>query len=263
MNKLKIGILGLGNMGGLFLDRINSLNDKEILIYAFDKNTNIANNSDSNVIYVNSENELIKNSNIIFLAIKPKDYEQVLVKIKSLNNKSIIVNMTIGFSINDMVKILDNENAKIIRIMPNISIEKGCGLIGWCHININDSIIETFQYLLKKFGKLIPVSENQIDIFSVISSSLPAFIFNMIESISDGAVYCGMKRDFSYKLIKEVLLTTSIFLSNSTSHVASLKDKITSPFGSTIEGIFNLEKTNFRYSLMNSIIETFKKIQKK
>lgn len=261
MNKLTVGILGLGNMGKLFLERIESLDDNRIIVSVFDKNNKKASNN-SNTIFVGSEEELVKNCSIIFLAIKPKDYECILNKIKDLNNKAIVVNMTIGFSIDKMISILNDQNANVVRVMPNLAIKSGNGLIGWCHKNINESIIKTFEYIFKNFGKLIPISENQIDIFSVISSSLPAFIFNMVEAISDGAVYCGIKREDSYKIINETLLSTSMLLTNSNEHVASLKDKVTSPSGSTIEGIFNLEKTNFRYSVMNSIIETFKKTQK-
>ena len=102
----------------------------------------------------------------------------------------------------------------------------------------------------------------QIDGFSVISGSLPAYVFKFIEAASYGAVYCGLNREKSYEIIAKTIIVSSELALEKIGSTIQLKNQVTSPAGSTIEGIYELERNAFSYAVMNSIIETFKKTQK-
>ncbi|WPL40343.1 pyrroline-5-carboxylate reductase dimerization domain-containing protein [Malacoplasma iowae] len=106
------------------------------------------------------------------------------------------------------------------------------------------------------------MSEKEIDIVSVISGSLPAFIFKFIESASDGSVYCGLNREKSYQIIAKTMISSAQLVLDKIASTTELKNQVTSPNGSTIHGILELEKNNFSFAIMNSIIKTYEKTQK-
>ncbi|EGZ31003.1 pyrroline-5-carboxylate reductase [Malacoplasma iowae] len=262
--KIKIGFIGMGNMGSLLLKQMKLLDNNLIKFCIFDRNQHKLeqNCSGYNVIVCNSELELIQKSHIIFLCVKPNEYDDLLIKIKNFNPNIIVVNITIGYPLKRMIEILGNENSKVVRVMPSTTMVTKKSVIGWTYKNLTPKQIKLFNYLFKYCGNLYELSEKEIDIVSVISGSLPAFIFKFIESASDGSVYCGLNREKSYQIIAKTMISSAQLVLDKIASTTELKNQVTSPNGSTIHGILELEKNNFSFAIMNSIIKTYEKTQK-
>lgn len=262
--KLTIGFIGLGNMGSLLLNQMKLLNNKLVQFCIYDRNEHKiqANQIGYNINVCSDESNLISKSNIIFLSVKHAEYDNLLEKVKQFNHNAIVVNITIGYSLQRMVDALGNVDSKVVRIMPSTTIATKNAILGWTYRNLTPKQIKLFHYLFKYCGELYEIAEREIDGFSVISGSLPAYVFKFIEAASDGAVYCGLNREKSYKIIAKTIIASSELVLEKIDSTIQLKNQVTSPAGSTIEGIYELERNAFSYAVMNSIIETFKKTQK-
>lgn len=228
-----LGIIGSGNMG-------------KALIKGYDIK-NVYKRGDYN----------ITDSDIIFIAVKPKDYDEVLKGIKKYTKDKIIIILALGYSINKALSIL-GEESKVVRIMPNLSVslKEGISAIAYSK-NIDKKDEKRIEEILKEATELYHMDEKDFPAFTAISASLPAYVYIMVEALSDGAVYEGLKRQDSYEIIKKSMISALKLIDNT--NPAILKDKITSPKGSTIEAVKALEKGNIRNTLMEAVIECTKK----
>lgn len=160
--KIKIGFIGIGNMGNLLLKQMKLLDNNLIKFCIFDRNQHKLeqNCSGYNVIVCNSELELIQKSHIIFLCVKPNEYDDLLIKIKNFNPNIIVVNITIGYPLKRMIEILGNENSKVVRVMPSTTMVTKKSVTGWTYKNWHQSksnfliiclsIVEIYMNCLKK-----------------------------------------------------------------------------------------------------------------
>lgn len=238
-----LGIIGTGKMGTALIEAYNIKNK-------FGRNIQTE---------IKDEIDLVESSEIVFLAVKPKDYKTVLHKIKdSLKNKILII-LAAGFSIKNTLDIV-GEDIKVCRIMPNISIavKKGVTAI-YMNDNLNDNEKKRIKDLLSNSSKLYEINESEFAPFTAISGSLPAYLYMMIEALSDGAVYEGFNRKISYEIISSSIIGAAELMIEKDMHPGELKDSVSSPSGTTIEAIRFLEKTSFRSSLIEAVINCSKK----
>ena len=130
--KLTMGFIGLGNMGSLLLNQMKLLNNKLIEFCIYDRNEHKiqANQIGYNMNACSDESDLISKSNIIFLSVKPAEYDNLLEKVKQFNPNAIVVNITIGYSLQRMVDALGNVDSKVVRIMPSTTISTKNAILG-------------------------------------------------------------------------------------------------------------------------------------
>ena len=112
---------------------------------------------------------------------------------------------------------------------------------------------QTAQKLFSSVGVAYQVKESLLDAVTGLSGSGPAYVFLMIEALSDGGVAAGLPRDIATKLAAQTLLGSAKLLLETGQHPGALKDMVTSPGGTTIEGIHELEKGGLRAALMNAV----------
>ena len=98
-----------------------------------------------------------------------------------------------------------------------------------------------------------------MDVVTGISGSSPAYVFIMIEALADAAVKEGLPRDKAYKFISQAILGSAKMVRDLHLHPGELKDMVTSPAGTTIEGVKALEENNFRYALMEAVKKATKR----
>lgn len=257
----KIGFIGCGNMGEAFLKGVISSkvtsNDN---IYIFDtmKNEIISEKYDINCCQ--NENDLTNICDIVFLAVKPNVYFDVLDKIKSNFSKDkILISMAPGITLEAMEKALNTHN-KIVRTMPNLPlmVQEGCIAYSF-NEHLDDDEKSFMKNMFEKIGLAIEIKEYLFDAVVGASGSSPAFMFMFIEALADGVVYSGLSRSDAYKLIGQTMIGCGkMFLENG-KHPGELKDNVCSPGGTTIEGVRYLEENNFRGSIIKAVIETINK----
>lgn len=251
---MKIGAIGIGNMGSSIAKGLLDENE----LFLSNRGSNLDFFKDKNVTICDNK-DVVKNSDYIILAVKPKIYPRVIEEIKEILEDKIFVSIAAGFTIGKLEDLLGSDK-KIVMTMPNTPASIGEGMSILCpNKNVSEDEFKDVLSIFSSFGKALKVTEDEFDAASVINGCLPAFVDLFMEGLSDGAVFCGLKRDISYKLIAQTIVGSAKLMEKSGEHPGLLKDKVTSPAGTTIEGVKALEDNNFRSSLIKAVEASFKK----
>lgn len=261
--KWKIGIAGLGNIGGIFASKISESKVEfieDIFLYDISKEKRTKCAEDVGGKKVDSLGELTKKSDIIIMAVKPNIMETVLNEAKLvLDKKKIIVSVAAAVSINFMESIC-GEDKKIIRTMPNTPAMIGQGVTAVCrNRNVNDEELDRVRQILELVGIVEFVEEKFFDIITATTGSSPAYVFMFIEAMADAAVYCGIPREQAYRVVSEAIAGAAKMVALSKKHPGELKDQVCTPGGTTIEAIRVLEKNAFRHCVFEAVVECAKK----
>lgn len=200
----------------------------------------------------------------IFLGVKPQMLEDLANEIKPYLEKRqdrfILVSMAAGRSTENITELFGV--CPVIRIMPNVASAVGEGMT-LCAKNslVTDEEYSEFFAAMNKSGKLDDIPEKLIDAASAVSGCGPAFVFEVIEALADGAVACGVPRDKAYTLAAQTLLGSAKLMLRTGKNPAALKDSVCSPGGTTIEGVRKLEERGLRSALIEAVIASYEKSQ--
>ncbi len=254
---MNIGFIGTGNMsraiisGILKRDFIDSKN-----IYASDKICDALDKTklDFNISTCTNNIEVVKKSNVIFLAVKPHYYENVINEVKDYATKDkIFVSMTPGKTIEFLEKHFGSDK-KILRTMPNTPAMVNSAVTAICpNKNITAKELEFLKDIFRTFGIVEQIEEKLFDTVVAVSGSSPAYIFMIIEAMADAAVLNGMDRSSAYRLVAGAVMGSAKMVLETKKHPAELKDMVTSPSGTTIEALRVLEKGNLRSTIIEAM----------
>lgn len=254
---MKIGIIGLGNMGGAILGGIVA---KGIVapenIYGYDVSEVMVNNAvDKYRINAASSNEeVIEGADAVILAVKPQFMGQMLEGLKKKwNDDTVIISIAAGKSLDWLGQII-GKGHKIVRCMPNTPALVGEGCTGICageKVNADD--MKLAKMLLESCGKAIEVTENQMDAVVGISGSSPAYVFMFIEAMADAGVKAGLSRDKAYEFAASAVKGSAALMLETKKHPGELKDMVCSPAGTTIAAVEVLEEGGFRGLIMDAV----------
>ncbi|MBO4310305.1 MAG: pyrroline-5-carboxylate reductase [Lachnospiraceae bacterium] len=254
---MKIGIIGLGNMGGAILGGIISkgIVSKEDVI-GYDLNDNLKNTvSEKYGIKIAADNgEVLSSSDVVLLAVKPQHMGDMLKGIKSKWNKNtLIISIAAGKTI-EWLESNIGSGMKIVRCMPNTPALVGEGCTGICaNKNVDKENMETALKILGACGKAIEVSESQMDAVVGISGSAPAYVFMFIEAMADAGVAAGLTRDKAYEFAASAVKGSAALMLETGKHPGELKDMVCSPAGTTIAAVQVLEEGGFRGVVMDAV----------
>ncbi|UMZ74079.1 pyrroline-5-carboxylate reductase [Natranaerofaba carboxydovora] len=256
-NDQTIGIIGTGNMGNALLKGFiesKSISTKNIYAYDADENKvkNIA--SELNIEKASTIDELVKVSDIIFFAVKPQNIEELLRQIPTDNSTNkLFVSVLAGTPIETFEDYL-GDNAKIIRLMPNTPCLVNAGMIALSKNNyVSDKESDFIKKLLEPTGELIEVDEKDMDAVTALSGSGPAYIFMIIQAMSNAGVKLGLTQEQSLKLATQTTYGAAKLVSSTGEHPEILKDKVSSPGGTTIYALHELEDEGLRGIIMNAV----------
>ncbi len=251
---MKIGFIGAGNMAQAIIGGIlrNGIAKKEEIIASAATNKTITKVAAEFGIKTTLDNRETALADLLFLAVKPVYYKQVIDEIKDVKTKEsqIIITIAAGKSI-EWVENAFGGSRKIIRTMPNTPALVGEGITAVCPgSNITDKELENVLGLLGSFGKAEVIKESLMDAVIATSGSSPAYVFMFIEAMADAAVAEGMPRAQAYQFAAQSVLGSAKMVLETGKHPGELKDMVCSPAGTTIEAVRILEKTGFRSSIM-------------
>ncbi|MGH4140524.1 pyrroline-5-carboxylate reductase [Clostridium sp.] len=265
MNKT-IGFIGCGNMARAMIGGIVKSNlvpsEKVIASNPSDKNLDKV-KEEYNILVTNDNVEVAKYADIVILAIKPEKYFEVIEGIKLYLKKDvIIVTIAAGIPLDGMRDAL-GASAKVVRTMPNTPALVGEGMSALCaNKNVTKEELQEVIDIFESFGKIEILEENIIDVVPAVSGSSPAYVYMFIEALGDGAVLQGMPRDKAYRMAAQAVLGAAKMVLDTGEHPGKLKDNVCSPGGSTIAAVYNLEKNNFRGSVISAMESCTEKIIK-
>ena len=250
---MKIACIGTGAMGGAIMSTICKTSQFDITVT--DKNEQAAQNfaKENGCKCVKTNKEAIKDADYIILAVKPQFLGDVFAEIKDdLNPKQIIISMAAGVKIETLQSY--TTNARFIRIMPNVCAQIWEAMIAiTAKADITQEELDFATSLLGNAGTVERVDEKLMDCVTAVSGSGPAFVFMFIEALADAAVRCGMPRAQAYTYAAETVRGSAGMVLSSKKHPAVLKDMVCSPAGTTIEGVADLEKNNFRNAVIEAV----------
>lgn len=244
--KKSIGFIGCGKMASAIIQGIQGSEcGKSYLLKGSEMNSEIAKaTSDRLGIEVIADNqELVKLSDIIFIATKPNCVTQVLEEIKSvLTPEKLIVSIAAGVSIFKIENIASN--SRVIRVMPNTPALVKLGMFGVCKGSCaTDEDLNLIVGLLSVLGKCITIEESQIDIVTAISGSGPAFFYQVIEDMARAGEKLGLDYEKSLILATQTALGSAQMVFNrGETTVQTLIDNVATKGGCTFVGITEMKE---------------------
>ncbi len=202
---------------------------------------------------LSSNQDVIAQSEIIFLAIKPQFYPDIVAEIGSgFPADKILVSIVAGMNLGTLS--VDFQSRKTIRVMPNTPGLIGQGASGiCCNDGVTDDENTLIVSLLEANGIVCQVTDPQIDMVTGVSGSGPAFVFTFIEALIDGGVNVGLPRATARQLAIETVIGSAELVKQSGDHPGVLRDQVTSPGGTTIAGMQALEESGFRAAVMLAV----------
>jgi pyrroline-5-carboxylate reductase len=198
--------------------------------------------------------EAAHEADIIILCVKPQVVERVLADIFSVvDDKKLIISIAAGIVIAKIEKAL-KENAHVVRVMPNtpaLVLAGAAALAGGKHATSDDLALT--QSIFNSVGKAVIVEEKLMDAVTGLSGSGPAYVFMIIDALSDAGVKEGLPRQLALELAAQTVYGAAKMVLETKEHPGKLRDMVTSPGGTTIEGLHALEKGKLRATLMNAV----------
>ena len=197
---------------------------------------------------------MVLSSQAIVLAVKPQSMPQVLAELRPLVGPDhLIISIAAGVTLSAMTDGLGS-NRRLVRVMPNTPALLGEGASGYCMGSATKPEDEaTVRLCLDAVGRSYRVPEHLLDAVTGLSGSGPAFVYLMIEALSDGGVRVGLPRDIATALAAQTVLGAAKMVLETGLHPGVLKDQVTSPGGTTIAGLHALERGGLRAALMNAV----------
>lgn len=198
--------------------------------------------------------DVILQSEIIFLAVKPHHLKQLLTDMKdSVSDDHLIVSIAAGVSLETLQSGLEGKG-RVIRVMPNTPCLVGAGACAYslgAKATAEDARV--LERLLSTVSLVHQVDEPLLDAVTGLSGSGPAYVYQFIEALSDGGVRMGLPRSIATQMAAQTVLGAAKMVLDTGEHPGALKDAVTSPGGTTIAGLHALEQGSLRGTVMNAV----------
>lgn len=204
-----------------------------------------------------SNAEVVASSDVIFLAVKPQQAASVLSGLRDhLSGKHLLISIAAGVRTETLQKHLHGgkSHPRIIRVMPNTPCLIGQSATAYClgpGATADDQAV--VQRLFDAVGRTFQLDESLLDAVTGLSGSGPAFVYLMIEALSDGGVRMGLPRDVATALAAQTVKGAADMVLSTQLHPGVLKDQVTSPGGTTIAGLQALEDGAVRAALIAAV----------
>lgn len=250
---MKLGFIGCGNMAKAILGGIlkkQLIAPEEIIASALHQET-LDKVAEAYSIHTTLDNKEAARADIVFLAVKPQFYEEVIGEIRDVVSETqLIVSIAPGKSIETITGWFQKK-VKLIRTMPNTPAMVGEGVTAVCPAaTVTEEELARVLTLLESCGTAEVMAECLVDAVVSVSGSSPAYIFMLIEAMADGAVRDGIPRAQAYRLAAQAVLGSAKMVLETGLHPAELKDMVCSPAGTTIEAVAAMEKAGFRNAVL-------------
>jgi len=199
-----------------------------------------------------------RNSDIIFLCVKPNDVSKVLKEVSEEIEGKIVISTAATVPLNFYKKIVPK--AKFVRAMPNIAVLVQESFTAYCcdsDVTLEDK--KKVEEILNMLGVSQEVEEKYMDAITALSGSGPGYISIIIEALMYAGLRVGLPRDLSLYSSAQTVLGTGKLILETREHPAKIKDMVTTPGGTTIEAIYELEGSQIRQALMKAVTEATKK----
>ena len=247
-----IAILGAGKIGEA-VARAVARSPKVSLVLVTKRNLSTIRRPLPRKIQASTDNIMAaKKADVLILAVKAGDAKHVLDEISTYTHGKLVISFMAAISLSKLQGHLPR--ARVVRAMTNMAAIVGEAATAYSPgPNLTPQDIETTQFILGKLGECLELPESQLDAVTALSGSGPAYIAILIDALVTAGLKVGLPRDTAFKLATQTLVGTSKLLRETGMGVTELRDAVTTPAGTTIAGIYELEKGSFRTSVINAV----------
>jgi pyrroline-5-carboxylate reductase len=256
LNEQTIGFIGGGNMAEALIKGLlaGGLPAAALLVAepAAERRTFLA---DRYGVQVSAGNgPVVAGSSIIVLSVKPQVAPVVLAEIGGdLSSAKLLITIMAGVR-TDMIEAACPAGTRVVRVMPNtpaLVLDAASAIAVGMNATADD--LSLARRIFELVGKCWPVDERLMDAVTGLSGSGPAYVLTFIEALSDAGLKNGLTRDVAFGLAAQTVFGTAKLLLETREHPALLREKVTSPGGTTIAGLHVLEKEGFRGTVINAV----------
>ena len=255
---MKYGFIGCGNMGGAIARALSRSTQDIALSDRSGKGKALA--QELGIRYQDN-GFLAENCDRIFLGVKPHMMQGMLLPLRQVlaQRKPLLISMAAGLEI-QQIRDFAGCDLPIIRIMPNTPTAIGMGVIPYCATAlVTQEMLTDWLADMASCGLMDPLEEHLMDAASALSGSGPAYLYLMLEALSDGAVACGLPRAKAMDYAAMTMAGAAQMYLSTHQHPGALKDAVCSPGGSTIAAVRVLEDKGFRSAAMECVAAAFRK----
>ena len=265
---MNYGFIGAGNMAGAIIKGMTvgtgSVEGKNIFVYDLSKPAAQKLADTCQITVCDSPEAVIESSDVIVLAVKPNVLEGAVKGFKDvlLKKAPLVISIAAGKTL-EFLQELISEDISIVRVMPNINAKVGCATSAFCTTdNVSDEQKETVKAMFSAVGSITELPEKLFAIHAVIGGAAPAFAYLYIDALSRAALKAGMPKAQAIELTAQTVMGSAKMVLESGEHPWALIDQVTSPGGTTIEGICSLEASGFEAALHKAFDAVYEKDKK-
>jgi pyrroline-5-carboxylate reductase len=200
--------------------------------------------------------QVVAESDVVILAVKPQQMADVLAEINGpvKERQPLLVSVAAGVSLQSIATALGLTTGRLVRVMPNTPCLVGASASAYtAGPGTPAEDVRLVHRLFNAVGRAFEVPEKLLDAVTGLSGSGPAFVFVIIEALSDGGVRMGLPRELATQLAAQTVLGSAKLLLETGLHPGALKDMVASPAGTTIAGLHALERGGLRAALMDAV----------
>ncbi len=207
--------------------------------------------------------DVVAFADVLIFAVKPPLMNEILNDLKnSITQRHIVISIAAGIPVRFVESRLQ-AGVRVVRVMPNtpclVGLSATAFALGQHATQADGQLVST---LFQSVGKVFQMEEKYLDAVTGLSGSGPAYVYLFIEALSDGGVKVGLPRDIATTLAAQTVLGAAKMVLETGQHPAQLKDAVTSPGGTTIEGISALEDGGLRAAVINAVVAATLKSKK-
>lgn len=257
LKEKRVSIIGGGKMGEVLTSGMisgNLISSEDIMVsdILVERRNDLKEKYQVNVTADNSE--AIKSADVVILAVKPQNMGEVLEGVSDIIDETkLIISIAAGITTRFIEGHL-RKGVRVIRVMPNTPALVGEGAAALAAgEGATEDDLALARHIFDAVGITVIVAEDLMDAVTGLSGSGPAYIFVIIEALSDAGVNMGLSRDIALKLSAQTLFGAAKLYLDGDKHPAELKDMVTSPGGTTIAGLQAIEEGGLRATLIAAV----------
>lgn len=253
-----IGFIGAGQMAKALAAGISKTSGNDVRLIISDPSDSACESfqqligKSSQVERVADNQQLVSVSDLVILAVKPHILQAAVEEVDFEKKSPLVVSIIAGVQLYQLERLTGSK--RIIRVMPNTPclIGKGASAMS-AGEDVEQSDLDQVKAILGSVGLVVDVSETLLDSVTGLSGSGPGYVFTFIEALIDGAVLTGMPRTTARQLAIQTVIGAASMVEETGEHPGVLRDRVTSPGGTTIEGLKALEENAFRDAVMSAV----------
>jgi len=251
---MRIAILGTGKIGESLLAGLRSSDWADIIVSSRREERALELHERYGVETTTSNPEALKGADVVVLAVKPQDIEALLGEIGHLlQPEQTVLSVAAAITTARIERHLAPD-VPVVRSMPNAPSTVHEGIAGMCAgRHAGREHLDRAGTVLRAVGDVVEVPEDQMDAITAVSGSGPAYYALLAEAMIEAGILLGLSREISTRLVVQTMLGTAKLLRDEHVHPVELREMVTSPGGTTIRAIRELEQAGVRAAFLNAI----------